>query len=143
MTARIEGPGKPLTNDDLADLERTLRAALPSQYRGFLLRNNGGIPSPDTVDVDGVPGSPTDVQVFFGIGRPVESSDLSWNRQTFSDRLPDRMLPIACDSGGNLFCLSLSGEDAGSVIYVDLEQRQPAFYLAAEGFDAFLGKLSE
>ena len=39
----------------------------------------------------------------------------------FSDRLPGRLLPVACDSGGNLFCLSLRGDDVGKVIYVDLE----------------------
>lgn len=143
MSARIEEPGKSLTKDDLAELERTLGASLPNQYRAFLFGNNGGVPCPDGVDVEGAPGSPTDVQVFFGIGRPVESSDLRWNRQMFADRLPERMLPIACDSGGNLFCLSLSGEDVGSVSYVDLDEPQPAYYRAAADFGAFLDKLSE
>jgi hypothetical protein len=139
----IDGPGRSLTEEDLTALETTLRAKLPDAYRAFLLSNNGGVPSPDIVHVEGAPGSPTDVQVFFGIDRSIQSSDLYWNMRTFSDRLPETMLPFACDSGGNLFCIYLTTEDAGSVIYVDLDQPEPCFYYVADGFDAFLDKLTE
>jgi cell wall assembly regulator SMI1 len=43
MTARIDEAGKPLTNDDLTDFETSLRLTLPTQYRAFLLRHNGGL----------------------------------------------------------------------------------------------------
>lgn len=118
------------------------------EYRQFLLKFNGGRPSPDTVDIEGLPDSPTDVQEFFGIETSLETSELNWNKETFSDRIPARMLPVACDSGGSIFCLSLSGEDSGKVIYADLQfvgdmKQKVTFYPVAENFDAFLGKLRE
>jgi hypothetical protein len=39
--------------------------------------------------------------------------------------------------------LSLSGGDAGSIIFVDLEQKEPAFYFVADSTASFLAKLKE
>jgi cell wall assembly regulator SMI1 len=144
----IDDPGKPVAEKRLSNFEREIGATLPIEYRQFLLNFNGGSPAPDNVDIEGMPESPTDVQEFFGIGASDESSDLSWNKETFSDRIPTQMLPIACDSGGNLFCLSLANEDSGKVIYVDLQfigeqKQQVSFYEVAENFNAFLDKIRE
>ncbi len=89
------------------------------------------------------PGTPTDVQVLFGIRRTIKSSNLSWNRQTFANRIPRELVPIACDSGGNLFCLRVLGPAYGKIVYVDLEQPPYETYDVAEGFLAFLNKLME
>ena len=75
----IKDVGPKIEARDIAALEAELGVNLPDSYREFLLLYNGGVPTPNTVDVSGLPGTPTDVQVFFGIARPVESSDLSWN----------------------------------------------------------------
>src|SRR5436853_6716691 len=115
---QIDDPGRPLTSIDLATLERELGVKLPGDYHSFLLANNGGMPSPGFIDVQGAPGSPTDIQVFFGVDRSVGSSSLTWNRRAFQGRIPDRLLPIACDSGGNLFCVSVSGPATGEISYV-------------------------
>lgn len=131
------------SSESLEALEEQLGAHLPETYRRFLREHNGGQPTPDVVDVDGLPGSPTDIQVFFGIGCTVESSEIEWNRRTFSGRIPSRMLPIACDSGGGLFCLSLSGQDSGSVIYVDAQGPMSIEYPVATDFDAFLRKIQD
>ena len=48
-------------------------------------------------------------------------------------------LPIACDSGGNRFCLA----EGGRVVYIDLDSPEPGKYLVGESFDAFLQKLTE
>ena len=100
--------GRPLDADDLAILERELQVRLPPKYREFLLTTNGGTPSSSIVDVSSLPGSPTDLQVFFGVDRSVESSNLRWNRKMFAGRIPAELLPIACDSGGNLFAVCSS-----------------------------------
>jgi len=143
MTLTIEAQGNPLTAEDLANLEEQLDLTLPAQYRQFLLRSNGGLPSPDVVDVEGLEGGMADIQVFFRIGGSVESSELSWNKNVLSDRLPPRMLPVACDSGGSRFCLSVSGDDCGSVIYVDLQSQELTRYVVAADFDGFLAKIRE
>jgi hypothetical protein len=139
MTVQIEEPGPPVTPQRISEVEADLGVKFPDSYRMFLLKYNGGLPTPDVLAIEGAPGSPTDVQVFFGINRDVESSDLQWNKQTFADRLAGSCLPIACDSGGNLFCLA----EEGRVIYVDLEAREPTHYFVAKNFDAFMEQISE
>lgn len=141
MTVMIDDPGATVTEQRLSELERELGVRLPEGYRKFVLQFNGGLPRPDIIDVEGAPGSPTDVQVFFGIGRRIESSDLEWNLRMYASRIPAGMLPVACDSGGNLFCISVAGEDAGRVIYVDFEAAEPMSYMVAMDFDLFLHKI--
>lgn len=137
----IDDSESPVSEVDLLKMEEELGEKIPTQYRKFLLKFNGGTPSPDIVDIEGLSDSPTDVQEFFGIGVSDESSDLSWNKEVFSDRIPARMLPIACDSGNNVFCVSLSGNDQGKIFYVDLQSGESTQYLVAESFDNFLSNI--
>lgn len=118
----IENTGPSITLADIADFEAELAIRLPATYQDFLLACNGGAPAIDVgIDVPGIPGSPTDVQVFFGLGRAVVSSDLRWNVKLLENsRSPDRLLPIACDSGGNLFCLRFERGRAVEVAYYEL-----------------------
>lgn len=143
MKVRLSETGLRITEENLTELEGELKTTLPSEYRSFLQETNGGLPSPFVVDVEGAPESPTDVQVFFGLARVVESSDLRWNLRTFGGRLPAELLPIACDSGGSLFCLSLRALDAGSIIFADLAQGTPTYYFVADSISSFLSKLRE
>jgi len=138
----INNRGPRISPADIAALEAKLNAKLPSTYREFLSLYNGGDPTPDIVDVPDAPGMPTDVQVFFGVGRSIESSDLSWNLAMISERChTNRVLPIACDSGGNLFCLAVEHGLATAVVYCDLDGTDCAFYPVAPSFDAFVAKL--
>jgi hypothetical protein len=108
----------------------------------FLLEFNGGTPTPDTVDVPDAPGTPTDVQVFFGIGRSVESSNLSWNLSQIAERCPGRrVLPIACDSGGNLFALKIERGVTAEVVYCDLDSSECTFYPVAPSFGEFIRRI--
>jgi hypothetical protein len=82
-------------------------------------------------------------QVFFGIDDPEESCNLDWNMDVFNGRLPANLLAIACDDGGDLICLSLFGDDAGSVLFWDFynEPAEPSYvnvYRIAESFAAFI-----
>lgn len=143
--------GPPLTEEILAHFEKELGVSLPDPYRRFLLRNNGGRPprDKDTVDVEGLPGSPTSVQVFFRIGGEIESSDLMWNRETLNEHIPTDRLAIACDSGGGVFCILLHGAERGAVFFCDLHpvygspEVYPGFYPVAPDFDSFLKKIRE
>jgi cell wall assembly regulator SMI1 len=138
----IEEEGRPVDESEVVQLERALGTQLPDSYRRFLMRTNGGIPTPDVIDIVGMPGSPTDVQVFFGIDRGVESSNLLWNFRLLSRRIPNcRILPIGCDSGGNIFCLELTGNDAGNVMYFALGKSDATLYFVATSFEAFLEKI--
>lgn len=141
----IDNPGPRITEPELASLEASVGLRLPGSYRQFLLDKNGGTPGSVCVDVPGF--QETDVQVLFGIRRDIESSCIDWNIDTLKERLDPRLLPIACDSGGNVFCLSLRPADEGSVIYCDLEAvyadygKAPPLYLVAADFEQFLASL--
>ncbi|WP_437631955.1 SMI1/KNR4 family protein [Sorangium sp. So ce854] len=143
----IENHGPRISDADISSLEERLGAVLPEEYRRFLLEFNGGSPTPDTVDVEGLPGASADVQVFFGIGRSIESSNLDWNLAALAERLEAGMIPIAADSGGNVFCLALQGRRRGSVFYCDLESvfgnlaAIPQLFQVASDFNVFLTQL--
>ena len=137
----INDQGRQVNEAEVALLEQDFGKKIPENYRKFLLLKNGGLPSPDTVDVAGLPGSPTDVQVFFGIGRRVHSSDISWNLRLVHDRFPElKILPIACDSGGNLFCLRALKNEDFDIQYCDMEDNG-RLYLVASDFEEFLNKI--
>lgn len=57
---------------------------------------------------------------------------------TYRGRIPDGVLPIADDAGGNQVCLAVAGEFPGSVWFWDHEQRWFTSNLqeAAEELDA-------
>jgi hypothetical protein len=143
----IKDHGPELSESDISDLEKRLSAMLPKDYRRFLLEFNGGRPVPDIVDIDGLPGSEADVQAFFGIDDPVESYNIDWNLKTLAGRLEAGLLPIGCDSGGNVFCISLRKRDRGAVLYCDLQsvfadlEAKPDVYPVASDFETFLSGL--
>lgn len=147
MNIEMREPGRKLNGEDVRALEADIGQTLPDSYRFFLLRNNGGLPGPKRgmyiVDVLDLPGSPTDVQVFFGIDRV--PSDIRSNVKGFSDRFDTtKLLPIARDSGGNIFCLWLDEPNYGSVAYIDWtdwEEHEATPYMVADSFDSFLDKI--
>ncbi|GAG21202.1 unnamed protein product, partial [marine sediment metagenome] len=90
--------------------------------------------------------------VLFGFGRPIESSTLDWNLTILSERLqtlPVRLLPIASDSGGSIFCLALSDSLAGAIVFCDLQSvfadfvNRPGLYMVSPSFNAFLSSLED
>src|SRR5687768_2520715 len=118
MSVEFASPGPKLNERALSGLEQWLGFQLPAQYRQFLLSCNGGVPVENvSIRVPGIPGGETDLQVLFGVARSVKSSCIEWNVESLSERLEPDLLPIARDSGGNVFCLSMREGDRGSVVY--------------------------
>jgi hypothetical protein len=136
--------GPLLPADAISELEAEVGVRLPSAYREFLERCNGGVPTPNTVDVPGAPWTSTDIQEFFGIGHSIASSNLSWNLELARERFPGRpLLPIACDSGGNLFCFRVRGGLTADVVYVELDDADRTPWNIAATFDDFLVAIRE
>jgi len=137
LRVTIGNQGPRLSEEQLRDFEDELTVQrLPESYRGFLLANNGGSPSPDTIDVPNWRVS-TDVAIFFGLHRADQYwNDLRWNLELFREGRPiENALPIANDSSGDYFCLELHG--AGAVVLFepfDFENRYPV----APDFDTFI-----
>jgi hypothetical protein len=144
----IADRGPTLAEAAIVELEAAVGARLPDDYRQFLLQMNGGRPRPNVdVDVPGLPGTPTDIQVFLGLARPEESERIDMTMSWLSERVIGGLMPIARDSGGSVFCLSLRSHDRGAVLFCDLQEVfadfgvEPMVYLVAESFKEFLSRL--
>ena len=157
MTMQMRNTGPPLTDERVRQLEAFIGYDLPPDFRAFLLKHNGGQPGLVVIDVEGLPGTPASVHVFFGLDRapPFEFYNLEWRFRACPGQIRSDLCPFACDDGGNLYCLVLSGRDRGMVYHVDLNPQTGAIwygrpepedrceYRVAESFSDFLGKLHE
>jgi len=149
MLRKVGECARPLTEADINDLERYLGRRLPIAYKQFLLRYNGGRPTPEYFPIHGMPQNDFGaIHLFFGIDRKIESSNIRWNADVMTDRLPSEYLPIACDNSGDLLCLALDGPSAGEVVFWDYynEQSSPNpgyenIYKVARSFEGFLESL--
>ena len=141
--------GPQICDEDIRAVEREIGISLPQDYRDFLLAQNGGRPEPNAFPINGLENNPFGtIQVFLGIEDAIESCNLDWTYHTFSGRLPDNLIAIARDDCGDLICLSLYGEDAGSVIFWDRHQEieEPSYanvYHVADSFAEFLESIRE
>lgn len=134
----INQRGPDIDETQVARLETDITGPLPAAYRAFLLAYNGGSPKPNIVAVGDAPDGPTDIQTFFGLNRPTQSSNILWNLTNFDiDVQGHKLLPIACDSGGNLFMIE-TARDPYLVFYYDWTNEEPTLYEVAPGFDEFL-----
>jgi hypothetical protein len=141
---RIIEQGPKIAEIQVASLAKKLGASLANDYKIFLLENNGGRPKPDIIDIEGLAGTPTDVQEFFAIGGEIEASELSGQLNFIRECCPDQhVLPIACDSFGSLFCLKVIGGVASSIVFCDLSNQSRNFYDVAPTFTEFLNKIRE
>lgn len=152
MTVEIYEACEPLSESDVVQIEAQLGLSLPAEYRGFLLAHNGGYPEPD---VFAIRNNPFDDHGLVHYFLCVEEGDvynlIEWV-EDFRGRIPPDFLPVACDPGGNIICLSISGKDVGKVYFWDHEEevevdedKTPGYdnvYLIADSFQEFLGSLT-
>lgn len=112
----------PATNEAaIRALEAQIGYPLPSSYRDFLLRFNGGEPTNTLFETSGdQPYAGSSIRYFFSI---CEQSTFSLAHKyavySSAGRIDKRMLPIAGDSGGNLVLLALAGSSQGQVFFWD------------------------
>ena len=141
---------------DLEKFERDLGAALPAQYRAFLLEHNGGTPQPtgflapdDILQGEDSPMSAREIVCFYAL-RFVKSDDITeeemvaWPLQSalhdfMAERPDSKLIPIGQDWSGNYICIGCAGASRGQIFFTDHEYEQSC--LLAESFDAFLQSL--
>src|SRR5262245_12834888 len=135
MLQQIINCARPLTSSDIAALQHRTGTKLPEAYKRFLLKYNGGQPTPAKFPIRDMPNLfpgmsrfPNTIgviQVFFGLERSIESSNLDWGVETFNGRIPSNLFPIACTGTGEILCLSLFGDDEGAVVLWDWHRPTP------------------
>jgi hypothetical protein len=126
-----------LTPAKLKAFEKSLGATLPEPYRTHLLEHNGGY-------VDGARRL-GDLHHVHGIHDGPQWARFHDRSQMYGGLVPERLLPIADDPGGNLICIELSGARRGAVCCWDHERAgDPAGSVTplAPDFGAFLRGLA-
>ncbi len=121
MTIVIEDANRygTFSESRLEAIEKSLGIALPSDYRTFLLKNNGGNPVPSGFwVVEGLDGS--EVHQLYGLH---DGPDwLQLDRYASSERgIPGDLLAIGDDGVGDLICIGVSHNHHGQVFFIDHE----------------------
>lgn len=114
----------------VANLEKKYKITLPSQYKTFLHKYNGGY-TPKTKFKTGKLSS--DIQAFFGIGDVI----LSLDTIDLDEWLQKKLFPIACDSFGNHIVISLHNESMGNIYFCDHENGNMTTYITENLNDFF------
>lgn len=133
--------------DTLDAVEKHIHMLFPQSYREWLLKFNGGSPTPNCFRYKLETGPYTDslVEWFFAIHdgqfNNFEHEFLTY--KVHRRRLPDSLVGIAHDPFGNLLCLSFGGQDQGKVYLWDHEEEraEPTYdncHLIADSFDEFI-----
>lgn len=118
MPIKFESTGPAVTADTVSAFEAALPGRLPDDYRDFLRTTNGGRPEPNWLPPER-PGESLDIAEFLGLDVSEYSRSLVQTRQVFTDRIPDHLLAVASANGSTKVCVSLSGDDRGSVWFYD------------------------
>jgi cell wall assembly regulator SMI1 len=102
----------PASPDLIERLEQRIGRPLPTSYRDYLLRQDGGRLADNDEAVDTV----------FGLGDVPDWASIWDKLDVLKDRVPAWLLPVADDAYGNLFAISLRDEDSGTVWFWDHEE---------------------
>ena len=107
----------PSVNENVIDAYQVRTGInLPSDYRKFLLLHNGGIPTPQQVDI---PKTKHSVLVDYLYGILPERGDLEYETERQSEYLPAGFIIIGHDPGGNAYLLATKGKECDRVYFLD------------------------
>jgi hypothetical protein len=135
---QIRANGK-VTPGDIATAEEVLKVQFTDEYKHFLETYNGGLFTEQVFEFDD---DETNV-IFLGING---EKDLVHINSLYQERLPNELIAIGMDPGGDLVCLSLRGDTCNRVYYWRAEEEPSELeklVLVSESFNGFLEILSE
>ena len=137
-----------LTQEKCREFEHTRSLYLPDDYKHFLMHVLNGGKTVSEQPVVSIPDQgDTVIMSFLGIGAkdPYNLEQCIWALE--GERLPEGMIPIADDPGGNFFFLDLSNNTPGNVYFFhhDWEsnfpptiENNPSLVFLANSFTVFL-----
>ncbi|MDZ7386770.1 MAG: SMI1/KNR4 family protein [candidate division KSB1 bacterium] len=167
----------PVSEEELHSIETALGVALPNDYREFVQKYGASafgesvqfrLMQADPVHpVESLLGTPITryeegpLSAFYG-GKEAGTYSLAKEIAVYEGRMPDTMIPIADDGGGNQICLGIKGKERGKVYYWDHhnewdeqdyledygepmppEAKFQNVYLIAESFEDFIRRLEK
>lgn len=121
---KIIEPEIAVMDPDLDGVEARTGVVLPDDLRAFFLRNNGGIPVPDTYLCGGVLYT---VSHFIPIKDNEHGLEQAFRFLWNDERSPENVIPIAMALGGDVFLYSIDEATFGNILiarsdYVDDER---------------------
>ena len=136
-----------LALNHLDRLEDSLGETLPTEYRAFLIENNGACLTPDEIIFPGKHEPYTLLDCMLGLHDAPESIDIV--RKNVEFLIPEDALPIAEDHGGDLICIGLRGVHRGRIFYWQHDYSRPGvvdgdwhgMILLAESFNEFVASM--
>jgi SMI1 / KNR4 family (SUKH-1) len=139
-----------ITTDLIIDeFEQSRAVRLPTLYRTFLKKTNGGIPDRRIYPITGMHNNPYGgIQCFFGFRKQIEVDTLSWNYDLYAGSFPHGIVPIAGNGGGDYVCLDLRGGRARVAFWNFRhfwgtgEWRESDLYPISDSFEQFLASLT-
>jgi SMI1-KNR4 cell-wall len=106
-----------ISEKEILNTEEEIGKSLPDDYKAFLLESNGGQPELKKFPIQNNENDDAGILSWFLGICPGDYHDLLTNVNRFSDRIPENLIPIARDPGGNLILMSLDGKDKGNVYF--------------------------
>jgi hypothetical protein len=113
----VDAAFDPVRERELRAIEAALGVSLPHDYREFLQTYGccsfGALVQFCSMEGDGGP-----LSLFFG-SKSAGCYGLMRNIKMLQDRMPETIIPIGDDGGGNKVCLGIKGDERGKVYYWD------------------------
>ena len=143
----VRSEGQMIDDSGVLVLEGFLGSRLPEDYRKFLMQNTGERPTKTSFDIPGE--GESSVQYFFPLLSKTKTETIPYKSKLYAERMPEELLPIGADPGGNVISLAFKGKDRGGVFFWDHEQEadkedQPYWgnlTLVATSFSTFMANL--
>lgn len=122
MKPKFKEVGKKVDANFQIRLEKFLRKNLPVQFRDFLIEFNGGIPSPDSFNLQKYDLSKKNTNIIVYVEKFFSAGELTkiWGyTKDIIDELS--VLPIADISGSAILCIGIGQENVGEIYYWDAD----------------------
>jgi hypothetical protein len=113
-----------VTDKELSEFEDKRGLTFPEDYRNFLLQTNGGQPEPSTFHFRSEENKEEDslIDFFFSFAPTRQLYGIEENLEEYEGRIPDGLLPIACDPFDNLVLISFIEGTYGKIYFWDHEK---------------------
>lgn len=148
MIMEFEYSFAPTTMEQITAFENMYKLVLPTDYKSFLIDNNGGETVKrrfDTMDET----ITSSIMLFLPLSQEEEQNlEQHYIKYNLSGIVPSYLLPIGIDPAESLICISLHDEDIGSVYLCDMnyfhednELKNENIKLISKSFPGFISSL--
>ncbi|ADM71324.1 hypothetical protein GMA19_03515 [Paenibacillus polymyxa E681] len=148
MNIEFEFSFKPINNQELETFEETFNLILPNDYKNFLLYHNGGKTVRRRFETKDKTIT-SSIMLFLPLSKETENNlEYYYKKYNIGKIIPSNFIPFGVDPAGSLICLSINGEDHGTVYFCDLDYieednglKQEFIKLVSQSFSEFVNSL--